>query len=112
MLGPAWEMTASGAARRQSSRKQIANPKRIIASLEAVLRSFESPDERAGALLTQATYSAWDCLRKHIAMGCLCDPDWVQLNICGGAEPAGDGEIPGGRGPSPPPRDIDVSKAP
>ena len=83
-------MPASGAVRRQSSREQTANPERIVASLEAVLRSFETPDERAGDLLTHVTYSAWDCLRKHIAMGYLCDPDCVQLNICGRAEPAGD----------------------
>ena len=83
-------MSISSAVRCPSSRRRIANPKEITTSLEAVLRLFERPDKQAGALLTQETYAAWHCLRKHIATGCLCDPDSVNLNACGDVESAGD----------------------
>ena len=90
--GPSTEasMPISNQLRHQSSTRQIVNPKRITAAVETVLHSFETPDKQAGALLTQETLAAWQCLRKHIAKGCLCDPNGVDLNCCGDADAAHD----------------------
>ena len=76
-------MPISSQLRLQPSTRQIENPKRIAAAVEAVLCLFGTPDQQAGALLTQETHKAWQCLRNHIAKGCLCDPDGVNLNSCG-----------------------------
>ena len=76
--------------RRQSAFRKIEDPQRIMSSIEAVLHSFKTPCAQAGALLTEETYAAWQCLREHVAKGCLCDPSGVELNSCGDAETAGD----------------------
>ena len=55
-----------------------------------MLHSFKTPCTQAGALLTEETYAAWQCLRKHVAKGCLCDPSGVELNSCWETETAGD----------------------
>ena len=76
--------------RRQPAFRKIEDPQRIISSIEAVLQSFNTPCTQAGALLTQETFAAWQCLRKHVAKGCLCDPSGVALNSCRETETAGD----------------------
>ncbi len=76
--------------RRQSDYKKIEDPQRIISSIEDVLHSFKTPCTQAGALLTQETFAAWQCLRKHVAKGCLCDPSGVELNSCRETDTAGD----------------------
>jgi hypothetical protein len=76
--------------RRHSAFRRIEDPQRIISSIEAVLQSFNTPCTQAGALLTQETFAAWQCLRKHVAKGCLCDPSGVELNSCRETETAGD----------------------
>ena len=83
-------MQISSQLRHQPSTRRIENPKRIAAAVEAVLCHFGTPDQQAGALLTQETYKAWQCLRNHIANGCLCDPDCVSLNSCGEVDAARD----------------------
>ena len=89
-LQQAWKRAGYGPVlpahiKKQYVPRKISDPPRIIAAIEAVLCDFANSGEYALAqsLLTAATHSAWQCLRRHVAAGCLCDPPGIDLNRYG-----------------------------
>ena len=53
----------------------------IAMSVDNVIRFFANrTHEQMGSLLTSATHTAWEHLKKHVQAGCLCDPPNMDMN--------------------------------
>jgi len=88
-LEQAWERTGCGSTvpehmQRRYVPRAITHPSHIVIALDAAIGEFAHKwHPTAGTLLTAATQPAWDCLRSHVAAGCLCDPPGLELNRYG-----------------------------
>jgi hypothetical protein len=88
-LHRAWERAGHGSAlpthiKKLYAPRVITDPPRIIAAVQTVFCDFTNKRRfPAGDLLTAQTHSAWACLQRHVAAGCLCDPPDMELNRYG-----------------------------